>query len=83
MSWLNEEEVDFSVYPNPFTSNLDVRSDQKMESIQVIDITGKIVKTMNTEGNFASLDLSNLMNGAYMIVVNSNNSVSTKRIIKN
>jgi hypothetical protein len=38
---------------------------------------------MNTDGKFASLDLSNLMNGAYTIVINSNNSVSTKRIIKN
>jgi hypothetical protein len=80
---MNEEELNFSVYPNPFTSNVDVRSNENMESIQVVDITGKVVKTMNTDGNFASLDLSNLMNGAYTIVINSNNSVSTKRIIKN
>lgn len=80
---LNEEEVNFAVYPNPFTSNLDVRSDENMESIQVIDITGKVVKNVNAEGTFTSIDLSNLMNGAYMIVVNANNSVSTKRIIKN
>jgi hypothetical protein len=80
---LNEEELNFSVYPNPFTSNVDVRSNENMESIQVVDITGKVVKTMNTDGNFASLDLSNLTNGAYTIVINSNNSVSTKRIIKN
>ena len=80
---LNEEELNFSVYPNPFTSNVDVRSNENMESIQVVDITGKVVTTMNTEGNFASIDLSNLTNGAYMIVITSNNSVSTKRIIKN
>ena len=54
----------------------------EIESIEVIDITGKVIRNMNTGGKFTSLDLSNLVNGAYMIVVHTNNSVSTKRIIK-
>ena len=80
---LMEESLHFSVAPNPFTSNIDIRSNEKIESIEVIDITGKVIRTMNTGGQFTSLDLSNLVKGAYMIVVHANNSVSTKRIIKN
>ena len=58
-------------------------SDEKMESIEIIDITGKVVKSLNAENKFSSIDLSNLVNGSYMIVVRANNSVSTKRIVKN
>ena len=80
---LMEEDLHFSVAPNPFTSSIDIRSDEKMESIKVIDITGKVVKSINAENKFTSIDLSNLVNGSYMIVVRANNSVSTKRIVKN
>jgi hypothetical protein len=54
-----------------------------MESIEVMDVTGKVVKSINAENKFSSIDLSNLVNGSYMIVVRANNSVSTKRIVKN
>ena len=80
---LIEESLHFSVAPNPFTASIDIRSNEEIESIEVIDITGKVIRTMNTGGKFTSIDLSNLVNGAYMIVVHANNSVSTKRIIKN
>jgi hypothetical protein len=80
---LIEESLNVSVAPNPFTSNIDIRSDENMESIEVIDITGKVVHSLNTDGKSASIDLSGLVNGAYLVVIHSNNSVSTKRIIKN
>jgi hypothetical protein len=80
---LIEESLNISVAPNPFTSNIDIRSDENMESIEVIDITGKVVHSLNTDGKSASIDLSGLVNGAYLVVIHSNNSVSTKRIIKN
>ena len=80
---LIEEDLNFSVAPNPFTSSIDIRSDEEMESIKVIDIAGKVVHNVNTGGKFASIDLSNLVNGYYMINVHANNSVFTKRIIKN
>ena len=79
---LIEESLNFSVAPNPFTASIDIRSNEEMKYIEVIDITGKVIRTMNTGGKFTSIDLSNLVNGAYMIVVHANNSVSTKRIIK-
>ena len=80
---LIEEDLNFSVAPNPFTSSIAIRSDEEMESIKVIDIAGKVVHNVNTGGKFASIDLSNLVNGYYMINVHANNSVFTKRIIKN
>ena len=80
---LIEESLHFSVAPNPFTASIDIRSNEEIESIEVIDITGKVIRTRHTGGKFTSLDLSNLVNGAYIIVVHANNSVSTKRIIKN
>ncbi len=80
---LVEDNLNLSVAPNPFTSGIDIRSDDEIQSIQVIDITGKVVKSVNVANKFTSIDLSNLVNGAYMLVARTNNSVSTKRILKN
>ena len=80
---LVEENLNLSITPNPFTSIIEIRSDEEIQSIQVIDITGKVVKNVNTEHKFASVDLSNLLKGAYIIVARANNTFSTKRILKN
>lgn len=79
---LIEEDFNFSVAPNPFTSSIDIHSNEEMESIEVVDITRK-VHNINTGSKFACIDLSNLVNGYYMINVRANSSVSTKRIVKN
>ena len=80
---LVEENLNLSITPNPFTSIIEIRSDEEIQSIQVIDITGKVVKSVNVANKFTSIDLSNLVNGSYMLVARTNNSVSTKRILKN
>ena len=73
-------EVTFVAYPNPATALVTVSSSSDIASVEVTDLSGKIVAKSN--GN--SVDISNIDSGVYLlsiITLDGNSSVS-QRIIK-
>lgn len=81
----NFELKDVVVYPNPskdiFTISL---GDTKIDSLEVYDITGKKVSSVNSlENNMYRLNLSNASNGIYFLKLVSGKQQTVKRIIKN
>lgn len=52
-------------YPNPVSTVLNFNLPVKTASINIIDVTGKVVKTINTTKNITSIDVSNLTKGLY------------------
>jgi alkaline phosphatase len=80
-----------TVYPIPFTENTTVGFtliEKSVVSIDVMDITGKLVKTVVAGKSYeigyneVSFDGSNLVSGNYIVVVNVNGNPLTKKIIK-
>lgn len=69
-------------YPNPTKHNLYIDTTEKIKSIQIIDITGKIVySNENIENN--SINVEQLENGSYIIkIINTKNQFITKPFIK-
>lgn len=82
--------IGLSVWPNPFTNQLNFAvGNLKIESnteVKVMDILGKTISqysyTNKTELN-ETIDLSNVSNGVYFLKVTNNNKQSVYRIIKN
>lgn len=70
------------VYPNPFSSQLNVNAHGIPTQVQVTDISGKIVFETKVE-NQSSFDLSTLQNGVYILELNSEKGKEVKRIVKN
>lgn len=72
---------DVKVYPNPnkgqFQLNL---SDNQKASIEVFDLSGKMILSTNVSGN-ETIDLGNAAKGVYLVKVNSENTVSNKKIV--
>ena len=66
-----------AIWPNPVTDILNVDTSAPVESLSVYDLTGKLVATSQT----TQINLSNLEDGTYMLVVNGEKSFS-KQIIK-
>lgn len=67
----NVTTIETHVYPNPTTGNITINFNEENISLELIDITGRIVYQ---EKNFISgsqLDLSNSNNGIYFIKLNS------------
>ena len=84
----NSTNVEFSVYPNPVKNNLTVNfyCEKNSKAIFTLtDLLGKKVKdfTFNTFTgiNEVNLNISNLIDGIYLINFNNNDIKSTQKII--
>lgn len=71
----------FRFSPNPVKDILHFSNGQKVADISVYNLLGQQVLAKNTIQN-GSLDMSGLASGAYVLKVNSGNSVKTIKIIK-
>ncbi len=72
-------ENNFNFYPNPVQNILNVKSEEIITSLSIIDITGKeLLNQSNFSTNTIQVDLSSLKQGVYFIRVNN----VTQRFIK-
>jgi|GEM_PF-1080975 len=74
---------EFAAYPVPASDYLVISSkqNQPMESIRLVDITGKTVLNVINGGVTFTLDLQGIASGAYNLVIQSNGSSVNKKIM--
>ncbi|WP_395047160.1 T9SS type A sorting domain-containing protein [Flavobacterium sp.] len=76
-----------AIYPNPSTGLFTVSTGNKaINKIDVYDVTGKVVLSVNNFSNANSqavLDMKNVSNGIYFVKISSEGQSTVKRIIKN
>ncbi len=75
---------DFNVYPNPASDFVTISNTEVSNfSVQIMDITGKIIKEENINTSTAGFDVSNLNKGIYLLKITQNaQSFIQKLIIK-
>lgn len=73
-------------FPNPVVNILTIKNNSNLEllSVDIIDVSGKIINTidLSTMGNSKELSLKNYSAGMYFLKINTLSSSLTKRIIK-
>ena len=73
----------FKLYPNPVNEVLFING-PKIDQLKVINITGKIVAEIaHIKSNVINLDVSNLENGVYFVLIESGKTSQSLRFIKN
>lgn len=71
------------LFPNPTSDYLTIKTNQAMYfDINVLDVNGKIILTKTQNKNEATIDVSTLPKGLYMLRVTSQNFNITNRITK-
>ena len=71
------------VYPNPNTGLFTIElNNGSVKTIEVMDLTGRIVLTNTSSNDKIDFNISNLANGVYFVKVQSNNSVEVIKIVK-
>lgn len=70
----------FTVYPNPTVDVLNFDVAGKINSVEVYDAAGKLVKT--SKDGAKSLNVSELSKGNYVVKVQTENTSYTKKVIK-
>jgi hypothetical protein len=74
-----------SIYPNPTSGELTVNLsyvNATIESVELRDITGRVIAVKSVTGAFVEFDLAKEASGIYFVKVNSANSTITKKIVK-
>ncbi len=77
-----EELVDKTLvlFPNPTQNTFTVESEFAVEQLEIVDISGKTVKTFGK--NTTVYDISNLNNGTYFVRIQTANGTKTAQLIK-
>jgi hypothetical protein len=73
----------FSIFPNPFESSFTIRSNEKLEKISIYSIAGQKIVEVELNSYEEVIQLESIENGAYLIVIQSNGKLSTKKLVKN
>jgi hypothetical protein len=69
-----------SIYPNPTKGEITIKTDKKIKSSTVIDLSGKVLLQTSSE----KVDISSFTKGTYLLKVEfADGSTKTEKIIKN
>ena len=71
------------MYPNPANDVLTLSTQNTVNTVEIFNVLGKKVITMQVENTSAEINVSNLNAGIYLIRYQINNSTSTKKFVKN
>ena len=72
----------FSMYPNPASNSLNISATETIQKAQIFNILGKNVMNVNVNDTKATLDISNLAAGIYVVKYNVNDKVGIAKFIK-
>lgn len=72
------ENANITLYPNPVNSILHIDA-QSIQEVSVLDVNGR---TVMTEQNTNTIDMSTLANGVYFVRVITTEGVSTQKVTK-
>ena len=76
---LIEQDLVFTIYPNPVSSELYLETNSAYDSFKIINATGQIVKTGSTSNK---INVDSIPNGIYFIQLKTSNSVISRKFIK-
>ncbi len=68
-----------SIYPNPTSDILNIKTDSKINAVSVVDMTGRKV---DVKLNDTQVDVRSLPAGTYLINIETKDGISTKKFIK-
>ncbi|MEN8929499.1 MAG: T9SS type A sorting domain-containing protein, partial [Flavobacteriales bacterium] len=80
MSLIEKQLINLSVFPNPFTNQIRITSEEEIKTISLYDMQGKLISSWNQNPSKSLvLDVQKVKAGIYLLLVNSN----AQLIIKN
>ena len=79
---VNELSSKVMVYPNPANGSVRVEAGNGIESINVYNVLGTLVETVNANGKTVNVNLSNYSDGVYFFSIRQNNgTVNNQRVV--
>lgn len=79
---VEEHDVPCSLFPNPVSNQLNIEAEVAVETVQVYDLTGRLLMDIAAPSTSLSLNLDDLPTGDYLVKINFGDQKTVKRIIK-
>ncbi len=79
-----EDNLGISVYPNPSVSGkvtVEMESGERIGSIELIDLQGRLIKTIHPEDYITEINVSTLKEGMYFLRIQTGKILVSKKII--
>ncbi len=79
---VNSSALSFiTLYPNPTSDILNIETQQKISKIEIFDLSGKLVKSV--DGKAKNISVSNFLKAMYLIKIYTENGAVNSKFIKN
>jgi hypothetical protein len=82
LSIKNNSVLDFSMYPNPTSNMLNISAKETIQDTQIFNVLGKNVMSVKVNNSKASIDVSNLATGIYLVKYSVNGTIGTAKFVK-
>ncbi len=76
------ETVTFNIYPNPANTVLNIENMEDASKVEIFNVVGSVVKTIEVGSQNATIDVSDLNKGIYFVSVYNKAGVQTSKFIK-
>lgn len=79
-----DPEVDINLYPNPAQNEVYIHANDQVEirQLQVLSVTGQLLKTQVVNFETARLEVSDLISGLYFVRIETSNGTVVKKFTK-
>jgi hypothetical protein len=74
------KKIEFSIYPNPVTDLLYIKTQEKVVNVALYDVSGKL---LNIQYNNGQVNVSMLPKGMYILKATTDKAVYQQKLIKN
>ena len=81
-SGIEENDVAFSVYPNPTDGMVQIRYEGVINEIRLYDMSGKLIYTNVVIGNIAKIDMTPFERGVYNLQLMTENGLLNGKVIR-
>jgi hypothetical protein len=79
----NEVEINsISIYPNPAKNEFNIQSENKINSIEIYDVAGRLIQVSKLDSNQSKQDISKLPVGIYLLKIHTEKGIVTYKLIK-
>jgi hypothetical protein len=75
-------QLNFDCYPNPTKGNITIKANAIIDSIQLMDLQGRVLITKACTETELNIDMAEYAVGVYLLNVNSEKGSQTKKIVK-
>ncbi len=71
--------INFQLFPNPASETVAIVSEHKIELIEILDMSGRILKIQNGESEL--VDVNTLVSGNYLVRLTTKNGIGTETLV--